>query len=130
MVFSILGYFLSMIMVLTAAVGVMIGLFNFSTSERVGHTPHPRPAIERNVTVPNGEPRLFMSVPETKDGSPAKNVEGSSAAAPDEKADAKKSKPHKRKVFARQRNNNYGYGNVWGYADAYRNGSQRPFSNW
>ena len=125
MVFSILGYFLSMIMVLTAAVGVMIGLFNFSTSERVNHTPHPRPAIERNVTVPNGEPRLFMSAPDTKDASPAKNMEASSAAAPEEKA-----KPHKRKVLARQRNNNYGYGNVSGYADAYRNGPQRPFSNW
>ncbi|MGC2075479.1 MAG: hypothetical protein WA728_05485, partial [Xanthobacteraceae bacterium] len=93
MVFSILGYFLSMIMVLTAAVGVMIGLFNFSTSERVGHTPHPRPAIEHNVTATNSEPRLFMSVPDTKDASPAKNIEASSAAATE--AEAKTSKPHK-----------------------------------
>jgi hypothetical protein len=30
-------------------------------------------------------------------------------------------KHHKRKVVARQRNNNYRYGNVWGYAQAYRN---------
>jgi len=90
--FSLLGYFVSMIMVLTAAVGVMIGLFNFSTSERVGHTPHPRPAIERNVSATNSEPRLFMSVPDTKDASPAKNVEATSAAASDEKADVKKSK--------------------------------------
>jgi hypothetical protein len=78
--FSLLGYFVSMIMVLTAAVGVMIGLFNFSTSERVSHTPHPRPAIERTVGATNSEPRLFMSVPDTKDASPAKSVEATSAA--------------------------------------------------
>jgi hypothetical protein len=89
-VFSLLGYFVSMIMVLTAAVGVMIGLFNFSTSERVGHTPHPRPAIERNVSATDSEPRLFMSVPDKKDASPTKNVEASSAAAPDEKSGGQK----------------------------------------
>jgi hypothetical protein len=134
-VFSLLGYFVTMITVLTAAVGAMIGLFSFSTSEGIRHysrpaLEHSRPPPERNITAPNSEPRLFMSVPNTKDASPAKNVDANSVAATDEKADAKKSKPHKRKVFARQRNNNYGYGNVWGYADAYRNGSQRPFSNW
>ena len=55
-VFSIFGYFLSMIMVLTAAVGVMIGLFNFSTSERVGHlftsergTPFTPDALNRQI---------------------------------------------------------------------------------
>jgi hypothetical protein len=127
--FSLLGYFMSMIMVLTATVGVMLGLFNFSTSERVGHTPHPRPAIERNDTI-NSEPRLFMSVPDTKDASPAKNAETNSAATTDEKAEAKKSKPHKHNVLARQRNNNYGYGNGQGYADAYRPGPQHLFSNW
>jgi len=126
--FSLLGYFVSMIMVLTAAVGVMIGLFNFSTSERVGHTPHPRPAIERNVSATNSEPRLFMSVPDTKDASPAKNVEATSAAASDEKADAKKSKPHKHRVLARRRDNyeRPSYGNALGYAQY----PQRPFSNW
>jgi len=126
--FSLLGYFVSMIMVLTAAVGVMIGLFNFSTSERVGHTPHPRPTIERNVTATNSEPRLFMSVPDTKDASPAKSVEATSAAASDEKADAKKSKPHKHRVLARRRDNyeRPSYGNALGYAQY----PQRPFSNW
>jgi hypothetical protein len=126
--FSLLGYFVSMIMVLTAAVGVMIGLFNFSTSERVGHTPHPRPAIERNVSATNSEPRLFMSVPDTKDASPAKSVEATSAAASDEKADAKKSKPHKHRVLARRRDNyeRPSYGNALGYAQY----PQRPFSNW
>jgi hypothetical protein len=88
--FSLLGYFVSMIMVLTAAVGVMIGLFNFSTSENVRH--YPRPALERNVTAISGEPRLFMVAPDTKDASPAKNVEAGSAVAPAEKAEAKKSK--------------------------------------
>ena len=128
MAFSLLGYFVSMIMVLTAAVGVMIGLFNFSTTERVAHTPHPRPAIERNVTATNSEPRLFMSVPNLKDASPAKNVEATSAVAPDEKADAKKSKPHKHRVLARRRDNyeRPSYGNALGYAQY----PQRPFSNW
>jgi len=129
-VFSVLSYFVSMIMVLTAAVGVMIGLFNFSTSERVVHTPHPRPGIERNVTVTNGEPRLFMSVPDTKDGSPAKNVEASSAVAPDEKAEVKTSKPHRHKVIARQRHNYERPSFGMGYAEYTRNGPQRPFSNW
>ncbi|MGC2077126.1 MAG: hypothetical protein WA728_14050 [Xanthobacteraceae bacterium] len=130
MAFSLLGYFVSMITVLAAAVGVMIGLFNFSTSERVGHTPHPRPAIERNITATNSEPRLFMSVPGTKDASPAKNVEANSAAATDEKTEPQ-SKPHKHKVLARQRNNygRPGYWNAPGYAEA-RNGPQRLFSNW
>ena len=132
MVFSLLGYFLCMVLVLTAAAGAMIGLFNFSTPERMSHTPHPRPAIERNVTATNSEPRLFMSVPDTKGASPTKNIEASSAAAPDEKAEAKKSKPHKHKLLARQRNNYEprGYWNAPSYADAYRNGPQRPWSNW
>jgi hypothetical protein len=125
--FSLLGYFVSMTMVLTAAVGVMICLFNFSTPERGGHTPHPRPAIERSVTATNSEPRLFMSAPDAKDASPAKSVEANSATATDEKAETKKSKPHKHKAFARR--DNYrrpSYWNAPGYAEA----PQRPFSNW
>jgi len=128
-VFSLLGYFVSMIVVLTAAVGAMIGLFNFSTADGVRH--YPRPVLERN-TATNSEPRLFMSVPEIKDGSPAKNIETNSTAVSDEKADAKKSKPHKRKVLARRRNNYQqpDYGNALGYAEGFRNGPQRPFSSW
>ena len=125
MVFSLLGYFVSMIMLLTAAVGVMIGLSNFSTSEKVRH--YPRPALERNFTATNSEQRLFMSVPDTKDGSPTKNTEANSAVVPDEKAEAKTSKPHKHKAFARR--DNYrrpSYWNAPGYAEA----PQRPFSNW
>jgi hypothetical protein len=131
--FSLIGYFVSMIMVLTAAVGVMLGLFNFSTSEGVRHYPHPilehsRPVPERNITAPNTEPRLFMSVPNTKEASPSKNVETNSAVATNEKAEAKESKPHKRRVLARRRNNyeRPSYGNAMGYAQY----PQRRFSNW
>ena len=130
MVFSLLGFFVSMIMVLTAAAGVMIGLFNFSTSERVGHTLHSRPAIERNVTATNSEPRLFMVAPDTKHASLAKNVEASSAAAAE--ADTKKNKPHKHKAIARQRNDyeRPSYGNAPGYAQEAQNGPRRLFFNW
>jgi len=131
-VYSLLGYFLCMITVLTAATGAMIGLFNISTSEKVGHYSHPRPVVERNVTATNGEPRLFMVVPETKDRSPAKNMEANSAAVPAEKADSKKSKPHKPKVLARQRNNyeRPSYGNALGYAEETQYGPKRLFSSW
>jgi hypothetical protein len=127
-VFSLLGYFVSMIMVLTAAVGVMIGLSNFSTSEKVHH--YPRPVLERNFRATNSEPRLFMSGPDTKDGSPSKNIEASSAVVPDEQAEAKTSRPHKHTAIARQRHN-YGRPSFgMGYAEYTRNGPQRPFSNW
>jgi len=130
MALPLLGYFFSMIAVLTAAVGMMLGFSNISTSQRVRH--YPRPVVERNVTATNREPRLFMVAPETKDGSPAKNMEANSAAVPSEKADAKKSRPHKPKVLARQHNNyaRPGYGNALGYAEAFRNGPQRLFTNW
>jgi hypothetical protein len=57
-----------------------------------------------------------MVVPDTKDGSPAKNMVA--AMVPAQKSDAKKSKPHKPKVLTRQRNNyeQPGYGNALGYA--------------
>jgi hypothetical protein len=130
-VFSLLGYFVTMIMVLTAAVGAMIGLFNFSTSEGVRHYPRPvlehsRPLPKRNITAPNNEPRLFMSVPNTKDASSAKNVEASSAAESDEKVDVKKSKPHRHRAIARQRNNYERPSFGMGYAQY----PQRPVSNW
>jgi hypothetical protein len=109
--------------VFAAAVGTMIGLTNFSTGG-VGH--YPRSVVERDVTAINSEARLFMSVPETKDGSPAKNVEANSAAVPDEKADAKKSVPQKPKLLSRQRNN----GNALRYAQETRNGPRGLFFNW
>jgi hypothetical protein len=129
--FSLLGYFLSMITALTAVVAVMIGFFDTSTSERVHH--YPRPAFDRNVTSANREPRLFMVVPPAKNTVEPKStaVEANSAAVPTEKAEVKKSRPYKPKVFARLRNN-YGrpgyYGNTMGYAQETQ--PQRPFSNW
>jgi hypothetical protein len=123
MVLSLLGFFFGMIAVFAAAVGTMIGMSNFSI-ERVGH--FPPSVVERNVTAINSEPRLFMSVPDTKDGSPAKSVEANSAAVPDEKADANKSEPHKPKLLARQRNN----GNAMHYAQETRNGPRGLFFNW
>jgi hypothetical protein len=124
MVLSLLGYFLGMIAVFTAAVGMMLGLSNISTSERARH--YPRAVVERNVTATKREPRLFMVVAET-DRSSVKNVEANSAAVPTEKA-----RPHKPKVLAGQRNNyeRPGYGNALGYTEASRNGPQRLFANW
>jgi hypothetical protein len=97
-VFSLLSYFVCMIIALTAAFGAMIGLSNFSTFEGVRHysrpvLEHSRPALERNITASNSEPRLFMSVPDTKDTSRAKNAEDDSVAATEEKTDAKKAGP-------------------------------------
>ena len=89
---SLLCYSLCLITLLTAVAGAMIGLF-ISASDRVGHTPHPRPAIERD----DRELRLFMVVPKRKYGSPAKNIEARSAAVPGEKGDAKKANLARRK---------------------------------
>jgi hypothetical protein len=103
-VVSLLGYFLSVITVFTAAAVVVIGLFNVSTSGKVRHYPHPRPEIERTVTATNMEPRLFMVAPETKDGSPTKDVPGTKTESPAkdlkdsrgaQKADAQKRKHEK-----------------------------------
>ena len=101
MVLPLLGYFFCMIAVLTAVVGMMLGFSNISTSERVRH--YPRAVVERNVTVAN-------MAPETKEESPAKNMEANSAAAPTEKTVAKKGRPRKPTVLARQRHNYEGRG--------------------
>jgi hypothetical protein len=128
MVYSLLGFFFGMIAVFAAAVGTMIGLSNFSTSEGVGH--YPRSVVERDIVATNREPRLFMLAPDTRDGSPVKNME--TAAVPAEKPGAKKNKPHKPKVLTRQRNNyeRPGYGNALGYAQETRNGPRGLFFNW
>ena len=128
MVFSLLGYFVCMITVLTAAAGAMIGLSSFSTSEGVRH--YSRPVLERNVAATNSEPRLFMSVPNTKEASPAQNAEESPGVAAEEKAEAKTGKPHKHNAIARKRNNYERPSFGMGYAEYTRNGPQRPFSNW
>jgi hypothetical protein len=107
-VVSLLCYSLCLITLLTAVAGTMIGLF-ISTSERMGHTAHPSPAVERD----DRELRLFMVAPKRKYGSPAKHIEAHSASVPGDKADAKKSKSHKARSLARQHNNSEapGHGN-------------------
>jgi hypothetical protein len=116
MLAPLLGYFFCMIAVLTAVVGVMIGLSNTSTSERVRH--YPRAVVEHNVTATPTEKRLFMIVPE-RDRSSVKNVEANSAAVPTEKAD----KPHKPKVLARHQNyEGRGYAMTLGHSQGYSPG--------
>jgi len=78
---------------LTVVAAAIIGLFNIPTRlERVHQDLSPR--VERNVTATKRERRLFMVVPKTKHGLPAKKA-ANSAALPTEKADAKKSTSHK-----------------------------------
>jgi hypothetical protein len=77
---------------LTAVAAAMIGLFNIPRSE--SEHQDPSPGVERKVTATKRAPRLFMYVPKTKHGSPAKKATNS-AALPAEKADAKKSTHHK-----------------------------------
>jgi hypothetical protein len=76
---------------LTVVAAVIIGLFNISRSERVHQDPSP--GVERSVTATKRDPRLFMYVPKTKHGSPAKKA-ANSAGLPTKKADAKKSSTH------------------------------------
>jgi hypothetical protein len=123
-VVSLLCYSLCVITVLTAVAGAMIGLF-ISTSERMGHTPHPRPSIERD----DMELRLFMVVPKGEYGTPAKNTEARSTAVSGEKGDAKKSKSRKGKAIARQHNNyeRSGYGDARDNTEA-RGGPSSLFS--
>jgi hypothetical protein len=123
-VVSLLCFSLCVITLLTAVAGAMVGLL-ISTSERAGHTAHPRPAIERD----DRELRLFMVVPKRKYGSPAKNMEAHSAAAPGEKVEAKKGKSHKPKVLARAHNNDerWRYGNTPDGVEA-RSGPSSLFS--
>ena len=96
-----LGYFSFLIVAFTAVAMWLIGTFNYS---KLPKHPHPRPPIEQTVTPEQIAP-LHLEV--TKEASAAKD-------------DVSPVKHHKRKVIARQRNN-YRYGNVWGYAQAYRN---------
>jgi hypothetical protein len=131
----LLGFFLCVIAVFAAAVGTLISFSNVSTSERAG-TQSPPAVVERNVTATHRKPRLFMVVPETKDGmvvtetkdaSPAKNLEANSAVATDENAEAKKSRPHKHKAFARH--DNYRRPGYWS-APGYAQNGQKGFFNW
>ena len=132
MLFPFLGYVVAST-VLTAVAVLLTGLVNTATLEKGRH--HPPPVIARTVKV---EVQRHSPVakeassakdasPAAKEASPAKDVSSFVATA---KADTKKSKHYKPKVFtykpkvlARQRNN-YRYGNALGYAQEYGYGSR------
>src|SRR5215472_10410461 len=111
-----------MIAVLAAAMVLLTGLSNISTLGNGRHYPRP-PVIGRTVMVETQR----HSPPAAKEASPAKPIAKEASLAKKvssvvvtEKTDTKKSKHHKPKVFARQRNN-YGYGTL-GYAEQSRYG--------
>ena len=89
------GYFSCLIVVFTSVAMWLIGSFNYSTLEKHHH---PRPTIDQTITAEELAP-LHLQV--TKEASTAKE-------------DVSPVKHHKRKVLARQRNNN-GYGNEYAY---------------
>ena len=130
MLAPLFGYFFCMITVLTTVVVLLTGFSNISTFGNGRH--YPRPANARTVTV-----ELQRHSPVVKEASPAKDVSPVVATA---KADTKKSKHYKPKVFARQRDN-YGYRNALGYAQEFRVRPKRslfpliqltghPFGSW
>jgi hypothetical protein len=100
------GYFFGVIMAFIAVVASAIGLFNIPAAVNAPRH-YPRPVIARTVMV-----ETQRHSPAAKEASAAKDVSPVVSTA---KADTKKSKHYKPKVFARQRNN-YGYGNTLGYA--------------
>jgi hypothetical protein len=109
MLASLLGYFFCMITMLTAVTVLLTSFSGISTRlKQARHHPRP-PVIGRTVTA---EETAQWHSPVAKEASPAKDVSPVVATA---KADTKKSKHYKPKVFARQRDN-YGYGNALGYA--------------
>jgi hypothetical protein len=103
----VLGYFFGVITAFTAIVALAIGLFNIIPAAVNGTRHYPRPVIARTVMVEAQRHSV------AKEASPANDVSPVVATA---KADTKKSKHYKPKVFARQRNNG-GYGNALGYAE-------------
>ena len=100
-----LGYVFGVIMAFGAVVALAFGLFDITAAVN-GPRQH-RPVIAHTVMV---ETQRHSQV--AKETSAAKDVTPVVATA---KADTKKSKHHKPKVFARQRDN-YGYWNARGYA--------------
>jgi hypothetical protein len=115
MLASLFGYFFCMITMLTAVVVLLTSFSNIST---IGNGRHHLPVIGRTVAV-----EVQRRSPVVKDEAPAKDVSPVVATA---KADTKKIKHYKPKVFARQRNN-YGYGSALGYAEQSRYGPRGPF---
>ncbi len=112
---SLFGFFFGMITVLTAA---MVLLTSFSNISSIGNGRHHSPVISRTVAV---DVQRHSRV--VKEEAPAKDVSPVIVTA---KADTKKTKHYKPKVFARQRNN-YGYGNALGYAEESGYGSRGFF---
>jgi hypothetical protein len=107
MLASLFGYFACMITMLTAVAVLLTSIPNISTIGNARHHLRP-PVIGRTVTV-----ETQRHSPVAKEEAPAKDASPVVATA---KADTKKSKNYKLKVFARQPNN-YGYGNALGYAE-------------
>jgi hypothetical protein len=115
MLAPLFGYFFSMITVLATAVVVLTGISNISTIANGRH--HHRPSvIGRTVAV---EVQRHSQV--AKEETAAKDVSPVVATA---KADTKKIKHYKPKVFARRPNN---YGNALGYAEESRYGPSGLF---
>jgi hypothetical protein len=117
-----------MVTVLTAVVVALTGFSNISAIGNGRHYPRP-PVIGRTAMVETQR----HSPPVAKESSPAKSVAKEASPAKDvspvvatAKAETKKSKHYKPKVFARQRNN-YGYGNARGYAQEFGYGPKGLF---
>ena len=110
MLASLFGYFLSMITVLTA---VVVVLTSFSNISAIGHArQHLRPPVIGRTVAVEVQRRSQVAkeeAPAAKDVIPVVSTA---------KADFKKIKHYKPKVFARSPNN-YGYGNARGYASGY-----------
>ena len=100
----VLGYAFGVIMAFGAVVALTLGLFNITAAVN-GPRQH-RPVIAHTVAV-----ETQRHSPVAKEASAAKDVTPVVATA----ADTNKTKHHKHKVFARQRDN-YGYWNARGYA--------------
>jgi hypothetical protein len=114
----LLGYFFSMITVVTAAAVLLAGFVNISPSRKGSQHLRP-PAIGQTVMVETQR----HSPPAAKEASPAKDDSSVVATA---KADSKKIKHYKPKVLARQRNN-YGTGHALGYAEQFGYGPSSLF---
>ena len=100
-----LGYVFGVIMAFSAVVVLALSLFNITPAVN-GPRQH-RPVIARTVAV-----ETQRHSPVAKEASAAKDVTPVVATT----TDTKKSKHHKPRVFARQRDS-YGYWNARGYAE-------------
>ena len=139
MIVSAVGYFFSLIAILTTIMtlmAVLIGGFNPLTVEKVRHYPHPRPAIEQKAAPTNQEPHHARVTPGTNEATLATDLSAQDQSTKDwraasaTKTDTENRKPerkikperlahlHQTKVLARQQQNyeGYGYGMALGYA--------------